>query len=293
MSDRGDLKSQRDGGSDSPQTPDVHPSVFAEIWQSAKYSFVQETYDGISQIGRQLGADIKQRNLVEKQLAPTSTSEKLAQDVGSGIGKIPVIAGMYAMTRLGMGSRAASMALVPSSEASIARLSVAGGLSTGLAIPSAGENLWKERGTQAAAGALSLYTFGKTQAKLSQSAGLLEPGLQSSALSSLAYRAKLGASGSIAGAAGGFVGTETQSILSEHRLAGIEELSRNITASATMGSAFNLLRLPESRTLREPIKITPQVTEAPAATQYARPTMYVPKFEPVRHPVKPEAGEGK
>lgn len=293
MSDIGDLKSQKDAGSESPQTPDVHPSVFAEIWQSAKYSLVQESYDGITQIGRQLGADIKQRNLVEKPAAPNSTSEKFAQDIGSGIGKVPVLAGMYAMTRLGMGSRAATMSLVPSAEASIARFSVAGALSSGLAVPSAGENLLKERGIQAASGAFSLYTFGKMQSKLNQSAGLLESRLPSSALSNLAYRAKLGASGTLAGAAGGFVGAETQAVLSELRPANIEELSRSITASAAMGGTFNFLKAPEIRPVKEPIRITPQVLEPPAQSKYPVPTMYVPKFEPARNPVKPETGEGK
>ncbi|MBK7839164.1 MAG: hypothetical protein IPJ49_16135 [Candidatus Obscuribacter sp.] len=294
MSDRGESKSQHNVESENSQNSDVRPSVFAEVWQSAKYSLVQETYNGVSQLGRGMGADIKERDLVQKPAAPTTATEKLAQDIGTGIGKVPVLVGMYAMTRLGMGRTAASMSLVPSAEASIARLSVAGALSSGIAIPSAGQNLWQERGTQAVTGALAMYTFGKMQSKLSQSAGLYESQLPATALSSLTHLAKRGTAGTISGAASGFVGAETQAILSELRPANIEELSRSINASAAMGGTLNILKTPGARPHQDVGRIVPQAIAPPPETTYALPTMHVPKFKTARtNPAKPEAGEGK
>lgn len=294
MSDRGESKSHRSIESENSQTNDVHPSVFAELWQSTKYSLVQETYDGVSQVGRAMGADIKQRDLVQKPTAPTTATEKFAQDVGTGIGKVPVLTGMYALTRLGLGRTAASMSLVPSAEASIARLSVAGALSSGIAIPSAGQNLWQERATQATAGASAMYVFGKMQSKLSQSAGLYESKLPTTALSSLAHQTKLGTAGTISGAASGFVGAETQAVLSELRPANIEELSRSITAGAALGGTLNVLKTTGARPHQDIGRIVPQPMQLPPETTYALPTMYVPKFKQARtNPAKPEAGEGK
>lgn len=294
MSEIGEAKSQKHIESENSQNNDAHPSFFAEAWQSAKYSLVQETYNGVSQIGRGMGAEIKERELVQKPEAPTTATEKFAQDIGSGIGKVPVLIGMYAMTRLGVRGTASSMSLLPSAEASIARLSVAGALTSGIAIPSTGQNLWQERGTQAAAGALTMYTFGKLQSKLSQSAGLYDSNLPSTVLSSLAHGFRRGANGTISGAASGFVGAETQAILSELRPANIEELSRSINASAAMGGTLNLLKTTGARSHQDVGRTVPQAIVPPPETTYALPTMHVPKFKPARtNAAKPEAGEGK
>src|SRR5262245_11583228 len=121
-----------------------HPSLAGDLWQSAKYSCVQGTYDGVRNLVNHLGGDIADRQLVAAPQTTDSTLHQWAQMAGYGLGKAPLLALAYLGVRSasapfvtevgGSVERAGSLSLMklPSSEYSLIKLSTAAGLTQGL-----------------------------------------------------------------------------------------------------------------------------------------------------------------
>jgi hypothetical protein len=76
------------------------PSIFHDLWQAAKYSAVQESYDGLSQLANHFGATVAERKLEDRPSKPTSELDSVAQTIGYGIGKAPGLAAIFSPPNL-------------------------------------------------------------------------------------------------------------------------------------------------------------------------------------------------
>ena len=239
---------QSSGDAAAQVKPD--PSIFHDLWQAAKYSAVQESYDGLSQLANHFGATLAERKLEAKPSKPTSKLDSAAQTIGYGLGKAPGLAAVFFATKYGATkiaeTTAGSLSIAARTELSVGQLAVAGAAYDGLTTKSSDNNFWADRGKAAALTGGTLYALGRSQVALQEVTGLVGKETAVGLLPSLTQRAKIAGTGLIAGSFAGALNAEGRAAWIEHRPATLTELGRIASyygaASLAMGA---LIKAPQ------------------------------------------------
>lgn len=250
-------------------------TLAGDLWQSAKYSMVQESYNGLAQIGNSMGASIKERHLVDKPKAAADTEHQVAQEVGAVMGKAPLVMAAYGLSGYGMRKFIDSVGLPASSEASLARLSLSAATVGGLTSETEGRNLPYERAKMAALGGLSIYALGKTQEKLLGASGLLESA-STSVLSSIGRHAGILGINTTVGAGGAAILAEADSLATNHRHIDKEGLERSIGTGLALSLAVGAAFKPKFG--NKPVEVYSTGNESPSQVFKFNDPMQVPEL---------------
>ncbi|MBP9090366.1 hypothetical protein KBI23_05000 [bacterium] len=249
------LRPEQDNSKDSKVEAAVADSsapLLQEFWQSLKYTAIQQPYDGISQAVNHFGGNIAKRNLVDApDVAEVGSSQWIAQQAGSGVAKLGGVLLMHrgvSFAGAAIGARASTVALgesVATGRVTVGSLATAGGLYEGL-VTKSGENFWTDRLGSAGIGGTSMYIMGKAQigiqglSSIKSMASHLPEGLSGT----VGRQLMNGASGFLAGAAGGAFSAEASSLFKHGKLATTSELAEKTLSSAVMGGVFGTVTKP-------------------------------------------------
>jgi hypothetical protein len=266
--------------SDAASQGKPDPSIFHDLWQATKYSAVQETYDGLSQLANHFGAELAERKLEDRPLAPTSTLDSVAQTIGYGLGKTPGFAAVYFATRFG-GTRiaeatAGSLSIAAQRELSIGQLAFAGAAYDGLTTKSSDNNFWADRGKAAIITGGTLYALGRSQIALQGATGLIGKEAAAGLLPSLTQRAGNAGLGLVAGGFAGAINAEGRTEWLEHRHATLTELGKSAgyygAVSLAMGALLKtppeVQTIPKGTGLRTGLSVPPAGWKAPYSAEY-------------------------
>ncbi len=239
---------------------DSSAPLLQEFWQSLKYTAIQQPYDGISQAVNHFGGNIAKRNLVDApDVAEVGSSQWIAQQAGSGVAKLGGVLLMHrgmSFAGAAIGARASTVALgesLATGRVTVGSLATAGGLYEGL-VTKSGENFWTDRLGSAGIGGTSMYIMGKTQlgiqglSSIKSMASHLPEGLSGT----VGRQLMNGASGFLAGAAGGAFSAETSSLFKHGKLASTSELAEKTFTSAVMGGVFGTVTKPSVENVVSP-----------------------------------------
>ncbi|HEY9757318.1 MAG TPA: hypothetical protein V6C97_19270 [Oculatellaceae cyanobacterium] len=220
----------------------VEPGVFADLWQSVKYSAVQQPYEGLSQLANHLGAHITTKELVDKPVESNSTVHEVAQDIGSALGQLPALAGLYLASRFGLGRVAedftASYSVYSRDYMAANSLAISGGLYSGLTTKSRDGEFVGDRLKAVVAGGLTMYAAGRTQIRLQNEFGLAGLPMSSDIGANLAQRGANAALMTASGAVGGLVNAESKALMYQHRPASLPELANSAVKYGAFGATF-------------------------------------------------------
>jgi hypothetical protein len=235
---------------DAARVPE--PSLAADLWQSAKYSFLQKPYDGLRQLANQAGAHIEARDLVDKPTTPTSTSHKIAQEIGAGIGQLPALLALYAGTKGALGrfseGATSSFGIACRENLTANSLALSGATYNGLTTVSRDGHFNSDRMNSAIVGGLTMYAIGKTQLGFQNAAGLAGREMSADLLTNLGQRAANAGFGALSGSVGGFVNAESSSLLFKRHPASIPEVTSSMAKYGTFGFIFSgLPKSPEEQ----------------------------------------------
>lgn len=229
---------------------DSSSPLLQEFWQSLNYTAIQQPYDGISQAVNHFGGNIAKRNLVDApDVAEVGSSHWIAQQAGSGVAKLGGVLLLHrgmSFAGAAIGARTASSVALGDSLATgrvtVGSLATAGGLYEGL-VTKSGENFWSDRLGAAGIGGTSMYIMGKTQLGIQGLGGVKNiAGHMPEGLSGTVGRQLMnGASGFLAGAAGGAFSAEASSLFKHGKLASTSELAEKTFSSAVMGGLFGTI----------------------------------------------------
>lgn len=248
--------------------------LLQEFWQSLKYTAIQQPYDGIAQAVNHFGGNIAKRNLVDApDVADVGSSQWIAQQAGSGVAKLGGVLLLHrgmSFAGAAIGARTASTVALGESVATgritVGSLATAGGIYEGLFTKS-GENFFTDRLGNAAIGGTSMYIMGKAQLgmqglnSVKNLAGQLSEGLSGT----VGRQAMNGATGFLAGAAGGAFSAETSSLLKHGKLASPSELAEKTFSSAVMGGVFGTVTKPAFENVSYPNSSTQRTGGIPSA----------------------------
>lgn len=257
---RPEQENAQDSKAEATATDSSTP-LLQEFWQSLKYTAIQQPYDGISQAVNHFGGNIAKRNLVDApDVAEVGSSQWIAQQAGSGVAKLGGVLLMHrgmSFAGAAIGARTASTVALGESLATgrvtVGSLASAGGLYEGL-VTKSGENFWTDRLANAGIGGTSMYIMGKTQlgiqglSSIKSMASHLPEGLSGT----VGRQLMNGASGFLAGAAGGAFSAETSSLFKHGKFASTSELAEKTFSSAVMGGVFGTVTRPSVETVVSP-----------------------------------------
>lgn len=257
------LRPEQDNAKDSKAEvtgADSSAPLLQEFWQSLKYTAIQQPYDGISQAVNHFGGNIAKRNLVDApDSAEVGSSQWIAQQAGSGVAKLGGVLLMHrgmSFAGAAIGARASTVALgesLATGRVTAGSLATAGGLYEGL-VTKSGENFWTDRLGNAGIGGTSIYIMAKTQIGLQglNSVKTMASHLPEGLSGTVGRQLMSGASGFLAGAAGGAFSAETSSLFKHGKLASSSELAEKTFSSAVMGGLFGTITRPAVESVVSP-----------------------------------------
>lgn len=245
--------SAKDNTRIEPSAAENSTPLHQEFLQSLAYTAVQRPYDGISQAVNYFGGDLAKRNFVEAPSAADVGSAKwIAQQAGAGVATIAEVMLLHRGLRFGAAAlgahTASSLAITESAvtgRVTAGSLATAGALYEGL-VTKSGSNFYGDRLENAAVAGSSLYLMGKTQLGLQNlnSVRNLAAHMPEGISGTLGRQMMNGASGFLAGAAGGAFGAESSSLFKHGKLASTSELAEKTISSAFMGGLFGAVTKP-------------------------------------------------
>lgn len=239
----------RTDASESENSTPLHQ----EFLQSLAYTAVQRPYDGISQAVNYFGGDLAKRNFVEApSAAEVGSARWIAQQAGAGVATIGEVMLLHRGMRFataGLGAHTASSLAI--TESAVTGRVTAGSLAAASAIyeglvTKSGSNFFGDRLENAALAGSTMYIMGKTQIGLQNLNGVrtLAAHMPEGISGTLGRQMLSGASGFLAGAAGGAFGAESSSLLNHGKLASTSELAEKTFSSALMGGLFGAATKP-------------------------------------------------
>ncbi|HEY9683483.1 MAG TPA: hypothetical protein V6C86_18035 [Oculatellaceae cyanobacterium] len=226
------------------------PSVWGDMWQSAKYSGIQKPYEGLSQLADHLGAHITTKELVDKPVEPTSGAHKVAQEVGSALGQLPALTGLYLASRFGLGRIAedftGSCSIFSRDYMAANSLAISGALYSGLTTKSREGEFVNDRLKATAIGGMTMYAMGRTQIRLQNQFGIAGTQMSAEIGTNLAQRGVNAALTTASGVVGGLVNAESNSLFYQHRMASAAELGTGAVKYGALGTVFGFgARIPD------------------------------------------------
>ncbi|CAN5308157.1 hypothetical protein BH11CYA1_BH11CYA1_45860 [soil metagenome] len=238
---------------ETKSSADNSSPLYQEFFQSLAYSAIQKPYDGITQAVNYCGGDLSQRNLVNAPEAAEMGSAKwIAQQAGAGaatFGEVMLLhRGMRFAGNLIGAQTASSLAITESAmtgRVTAGSLATAGALYEGL-VTKSGNNFFGDRLENAALAGSSLYLMGKTQIGLQNLNGVktLAAHMPEGISGTLGRQMINGASGFLAGAAGGAFSAEAGSFIKQGKFASTSELAEKTFSSAFMGGLLGAVTKP-------------------------------------------------